>query len=29
MLNQCLKIDEEHEKALELLGDLQLKQGNL
>ena len=29
MLNQCLKIFEEHEKALMLLADLQLRQGNI
>ena len=29
MLNQCLKIFEEHEKALVLLAALQLRQGNL
>ena len=29
MLNQCLKIYEEHEKALQLLAALQLRQGNL
>ena len=29
MLNQCLKINEEHEKALELLSTLYLRQGDL
>ena len=29
MLNQCLKINEEHENALELLSDLYLKEGQM
>ena len=29
MLTQCLKINEQHEKALELIADLEMKQGNL
>lgn len=28
LLGQCLKINEEHEKALELLAELHLRQGN-
>jgi hypothetical protein len=29
MLNQCLKINEEHERALELLSTLYLRQGDM